>query len=253
MGRRFERAAAFLEPGGQTYLYLNGASLRAKVNLLLDQGKALAGEQGSVIDLARSVIIESGIVDAGEWGMSTVPAGDQLFRSRYYLGFKDEHRGFIWSVWAPTTEKTLPGLALAPADSVVAFGLRPDTNSLAAKFRAWAEMTPMWPPIEEGLRRAEKDGVRPLEMLQDAGDEWLVSLQMDELRPMPTPAGEIGEPSLLIAIKDPGPAFRKNFDALLQAMRVPLAADPPPVPGLTRVDAGPMPPFLQPCWACASS
>ena len=248
VGRRFERAAAFLEPDGQTYLYLNGAGLRAKVNLLLDQGKSLAGEQGAIIDLARGILFESGLVDMGEWGMSTVPAGDGLFRTRYYLGFKDDHRGFIWSLWAPAAEKTLPGLALAPADAIAAIGLRPDTKTLVDKFKAWAESTPVWPQIEAGLRRSEQAGVMPLEMLRDAGSEWLVSLQMDPLRPMPTPAGEIGEPSLLIAIKSPGPAFRKNFDALLQTLAVPLAADAPPIPGMTRMDHGPMPPFLQPCW-----
>ena len=252
VGRRFERAAAFLEPGGQTYLYLDGANLRTRVNLLLDHGKALAGEQGAIVDLVRGLIIESGLVDVGEWGMSTVPVDGGLFRTRYYLGFKNEHRGFIWSVWAPTTEKTLPGLALAPADAIVAFGLRPDTKTLVDKFKAWAESTPMWPQMEEGLQRAAKDGVRPLEMLRDAGTEWLVSLQLDPLRPMPTPAGEIGEPSLLIAIKSPGPAFRTNLDALLQSLGLPLAAGTPPIPGMTRMDQGSMPPFLQPCWGESS-
>jgi prepilin-type processing-associated H-X9-DG protein len=249
VGRRFERAAAFLEPGGQTYLYLNGANLRTKVNLLLDQGKPLLGdERGAIIDLAKSMIVESGLVDIGEWGMSTVPAGEGLFRTRYYLGFQNDHRGFIWSMWASTAEKTLPGLALAPADAMVAVGLRPDTKSLAAKFKAWAESTPMWPQMEKGLQGAAKDGVHLLEMLQDAGTEWLVSLQMDPLRPMPTPAGEIGEPSLLIALKSPGPGFRKSFDALLRALRMPLATDASPIPGMTRMDPGEMPPFLQPCW-----
>ncbi len=249
VGRRFERAAAFLEPGGQTYMYLNGANLRAKVNLLLDQGRALLGEeQGAIIGLAKGMIFESGLVDIGEWGMSTVPAGDDLFRTRQYLGFQSDHRGFIWSVWAPTTEKTLPGLALAPADALVAFGLRPDMKNLVGKFKTWAESTPMGPQMEKGLQGAAKDGVHLLEMLQDAGNEWLVSLQMDPLRPMPTPAGEIGEPSLLLALKSPGPGFRKNFDALLRAFRMPLATDAPPIAGMTRMAPGQMPPFLQPCW-----
>ncbi len=248
VGRRFERAAAFLEPGGYTYLYLNGANLRTRVNLLLDQGKALAGKQGAIIDLVRGLIIESGLVDAGEWGMSTVPVDGGLFRTRYYLGFKDDHRGVIWSIWAPTTGKTLPGLAAAPAEAVVAFGLRPDLKKLVASFNAWAENTPMGPHIAEGLRRAEQEGVFPLDMLRDAGEEWLVSLQLDPLRPMPTPAGEIGEPSLLIAIKSPGPAFRKNLDVLIRRAGVPLAAGVPPVPGMSRMDNGSMPPFLQPCW-----
>ncbi|MFO1490762.1 MAG: hypothetical protein U1F87_07605 [Kiritimatiellia bacterium] len=47
--RRFERAAAFLETGGQTYVYLNTENVRAKINALLDQGQILAGEQGPMI------------------------------------------------------------------------------------------------------------------------------------------------------------------------------------------------------------
>ncbi|MFO1521402.1 MAG: hypothetical protein U1F77_11065 [Kiritimatiellia bacterium] len=245
--RRFERAAAFLETGGQTYIYLNTENVRAKINTLLDQGQILAGEQGPMIAAVRGMLFDLGLGDTGEWGMSTVPAGG-LYRSRYHLGFRNDHRGVLWSIWAPTTEKTLPGLALAPAEAIVAFGLRPDVKGLADKFTAWIATTPMASEFEKGLARAAKDGVHLMDMLRASGTEWVVSFQLDALRPIPTPVGTFGEPSLVIALKGTGPEFRKNADALVAALHLPLATDPAPVPGLVRVAAGEMPPFLQPCW-----
>jgi hypothetical protein len=211
---RFAAVERQLDRDGDFYLYLNvrpflefaqgliDSGLKIAAEAMKGQDEAKRGQFDLVVSTARQVARELGLDQLGDVGLSTRAMGDGLFRTRLVLSRnRPDDAGLFWRS-LPDNGVGLPAAALLPRDAVLAFSKRMEVAKFWTGLKALVAGTPAKPLLEQGLSQAKASGVDVEAIIASIGDEFTISLSLDETRTLELPGlGVIPEPSFLIALK----------------------------------------------------
>jgi hypothetical protein len=234
----FEEVTAQLDPGGDLYVYvgteqwLQGISAKlAGWSQLLNGIPDLTDENRDNIRKAVTVVTNlvsnSGLEQVKALGLSSVPHGDGLHRSKglLYCG-KDNSSGFLWNLCG-TAPHALTGLDLLPANTALAGFSDLDTSLVWSVLQKQVSQSGI-PQVEELLKGLPEGfekttGLNWEKVLGSLGGEFGFAMTLDDSKTVSIPVSqdqrlEIPEPALMIVVRvKDDTVFNRIDEALKQS------------------------------------
>lgn len=208
-----------LDRGGTVFAYLSTEKWFANLSETFGEyRKAFTGmvpkkdleSMNGFFDAGMGFLKRSGLEEISGVGLSTVPVGEDTFRSKVYLHhYHDQGKGFVWSFFGKQPHE-FNGLDLMPADAVIANYSDTDarliwttiTNELAAVGSPEINQSLALLPMQfQAIAQMELN-----QFLDSIGGEfgWALMLNDKVRLPLPIPAKEpidIPTPELMIVAK----------------------------------------------------
>ncbi len=259
----YAQVAAYLNPGGDTYVYQNtaqwGETLEALLppvrDLLVGISPAHDREEMTVLcQLIEAFLKDSGLRALNGVGASSITIGDGLHHNRVYLGQTGEAKGLFWDALVQDNTD-LPLLQALPPDTVLAARI----PLRAGLVWQWLRKTvaavgnpELQADIERELGRHRQAGIDLDTWLSSQGDGLGIVLTLSprpEGAPVPTDGPEavlmdvVGRGSLAILVEVKDDTIFNALEAMVAkqnapmqrqdvgAMRVLATQGPLPVPG----------------------
>jgi hypothetical protein len=232
----YAEVTAKLDRGGNVFAYLGTArwleGLSEKVGELRQIATDMADKNDRedidlAFDIATRFLERSGLQEISGVGVSTVPVGDETYRTKMFLHHnKDRGDGYVWSLFGDRPHD-LTGPDLIPAEAVLAsFGdvnitglWTTLTNEIAALGNA--EVNQQWAMLPMLFKQTTQMELNQL--LEGLGGEfgWALLLNEKARLPLPIPAMQavdIPTPELMLVAKVTDQAIFDRISDLMAAI-----------------------------------